>query len=89
MLIIRDRADAIINSLKKYEVVDDNNNIIDTIWKDKPSYKTDKVFIHDIKYTGRTPIEKYSMISQVLMNKKKETNTIRLLISALDHCLAS
>ncbi|MDE5811916.1 MAG: aminopeptidase P family protein [Muribaculaceae bacterium] len=53
---------------------------IDAIWPDRPALPKDKVFIHDIKYAGRSVSDK---IADLLAAAEK-SNAQDILISALD-----
>ena len=48
--------------------INSNLDFIDSIWSDRPAIPSDKIFVHDIKYCGRSRKEKISQIREV-MNK--------------------
>ena len=87
-----------LETLVDYNVVDDENNIIDVIWgEDKPKYKKDPVIILPVKYTGKSVLEKYKEVTtklneeikskeEVLYNKNPNIKILkkRYLISRLD-----
>ena len=87
-----------LETLADYNVVDDENNIIDVIWgEDKPKYKKDPVIILPVKYTGKSVLEKYKEVTmklneeikskeEVLYNKNPNIKILkkRYLISRLD-----
>ena len=86
-----------MNVLKDYNVVDDENNIIDVIWgENKPKYKKDPVIILPVEYTGMSALEKYKIVAEevnkeiqlreamLLNNKNLNIEKKRYLITRLD-----
>ena len=86
-----------MNVLKDYNVVDDENNIIDVIWgENKPKYKKDPVIILPVEYTGMSALEKYKIVAEevnkeiqlreamLLNNKNLKIEKKRYLITRLD-----
>lgn len=62
----------------KINIVKDSNNIIDSLWSDKkPKYKEDRVFIHDIKYTGEDCKSKYSKCIKKLKDMNVDNKEIK------------
>lgn len=60
--------------------LDINFRPIDTLWTDRPTLPSDKIFVHDIKYAGE---EASSKISRVLESARK-AGADAMFISALD-----
>lgn len=55
-------------------------NLVDTVWgKDKPPQPSQKVFVHDVKYSGITVPEKYKKVEA-----KLEKKVDALLVTTLD-----
>ena len=92
-----DTAESMMIILKDYNIVDDENNIIDIIWgENKPKYKKDPVIILTIEYTGDSVLQKYKKVCESINEEikkeekkllKKKNRTIekkRYLISRLD-----
>lgn len=69
-----------VNDMKMLKNVIDNDKIelvgsidlISNIWKNRPALPTDKVFYHDIKYTGSTAAEKIDSIRNEMKKKDSE-----------------
>ena len=82
----------IVYKLKNYELFDDNENLIDTIWANsKPKYSSNKIIILPEKFSGCSVLEKYKMLQnklkELLENKGEnydKNQKYRLLISRLD-----
>lgn len=53
---------------------------IDSIWENRPPLPQDKIFIHDIKYAGKSAADKLKQINDSLRAKKVDA----MLVSALD-----
>lgn len=51
------------------------------VWEDRPALPEDKVFVHDIKYAGRSAKDK---IAEALSEAQKQYDANAVLISALD-----
>ena len=69
-----------MNVLKDYNVVDDENNIIDVIWgENKPKYKKDPVIILTIEYTGDSVLQKYKKVCESINEEIKimENNLLK------------
>lgn len=64
--------------LSDYNLAHDENNIVDQIWKERPTYSKDKVIVHDVKYAGESPFEKYKRVRNTL--QKKETSEKKALV---------
>ena len=92
-----DTAESMMIILKDYNIVDDENNIIDIIWgENKPKYKKDPVIILPVEYTGKSVLEKFKEVGETINEEikkeekkllKKKNRTIekkRYLISRLD-----
>ncbi|WP_425446888.1 aminopeptidase P family protein [Dethiothermospora halolimnae] len=74
-----------VNNMKKEfdkNGIDINSDydLVDEIWQDRPEIPKDKVFIHDVKYAGKSRAEKLKEVRNE-MKKKKAKN---YLISSLD-----
>ena len=66
--------------LKDYNIVDDENNIIDVIWgENKPKYKKDPVIILTIEYTGDSVLQKYKKVCESINEEIKimENNLLK------------
>jgi len=55
-------------------------NLIDLVWNDKPSRPDTPVFIHEMKYAGKSHADKLNTIRDLL----KKENAYALVVSALD-----
>ena len=65
---------------KGLELVTITQNLVDTVWgSDKPPMPQEKVFIHEVKYSGLTVQEKYAKVAAKLAKKVDA-----LLITTLD-----
>lgn len=67
---------------KGIEVVMDLD-FISCIWEDRPSIPEDKIFIHEVKYTGKSRVEKFNEVRKIM--KEKGANCY-LLASLDDIC---
>lgn len=69
--------DTLSMKLADYELIDDKDNIIDSIWgKDKPVYKKEKVLVLPECYTGQSVKAKYDVLRKSLITRvKKWTQT--------------
>ena len=87
-LFSQESANRIKIKLRDYVFEDDKNNIIDDIWGTlKPKYKVNKVLILEEKYTGKSVLDKYKDLHNLLCKtgKNLEKMDYRLLISRLDN----
>lgn len=81
MLFSIDEAEAIRDALGVNGIsLDVNFDVVDDLWKDRPGLPEDKVFVHDIKYAGRTAESK---LADILADARKH-HADAVLISALD-----
>lgn len=55
-------------------------DLIDKIWEDRPSLPSEKVFYHDIKYTGINPKDRINKVREEMKNKGADY----YLVTALD-----
>ncbi|GLC31052.1 aminopeptidase P family protein [Clostridium omnivorum] len=55
-------------SLKNIEVIM-NLDFIGQIWKDRPSIPEDKIFIHQVKYTGKSRTDKFNEVRKIMAEK--------------------
>jgi len=62
------------------EMIAVQDNLVDKIWKNKPSDSTNKVLIHDDKWVGCTLCDKVKRLSE----KVKELKGEALLVQKLD-----
>ncbi len=84
-LFTHERADSMKKKLAKYKFVDDRENIIDTCWgKLKPKYSNNKLLILPVEFTGKTVMEKYSVLDGFIRSQLGEIDNYRLLINKLD-----
>jgi len=65
---------------KKQISLINTGDLFEELWTDRPALSTDKIFIHDEKFTGFSCVEKIETIQTHL----SETNTECIIISALD-----
>jgi Xaa-Pro aminopeptidase len=65
--------------LKGIEVVM-NLDFVGDIWRDRPSIPEDKIFIHEVKYTGKSRVEKFDEIREIM----KEKGASYYLLASLD-----
>ncbi|MDF2672815.1 MAG: peptidase, partial [Clostridiales bacterium] len=65
---------------KKNIKINKRYDFIDEIWKDRPSVPVDQVYIHDIRFAGKTALEKLNEV-RLEMNKMGVNN---YLLSSLD-----
>jgi len=70
-LFSKNDADNIILKLNKYEIIDDKENIIDLVWKNKPEYKIDNVIILNEEFTGCSVNKKFSKIKENIFKELK------------------
>ena len=87
-LFTQSSASRIKTKLVGYQFQDDKNNIIDDIWGTlKPKYPVNKVLILSEKYTGKSVLEKYKDLDNLIfgVGKRKGDENYRLLISCLDN----
>ena len=75
-----DTAESMLIILKDYNIVDDENNIIDIIWgENKPKYKKDPVIILPVEYTGKSVLEKFKEVGETINEeiKKEEKKLLK------------
>ena len=71
-LFSQESANRIKIKLRDYVFEDDKNNIIDDIWGTlKPKYKVNKVLILEEKYTGKSVLDKYKDLHNLLCKTGK------------------
>ena len=79
-------AERIINKLAGYKFEDDTKNIIDDVWGTlKPKYKNNKLLILSEEFTGKSVLDKYTILDRILSKFGGEIENSRLLISRLDN----
>ena len=84
-LFTQGRAKQMKSFLKNYEFIDDKENIIDLCWgKLKPGSSCDKVLILPVEYTGKSVIEKYNEVNDLIQTIITSDQNYRLLINKLD-----
>ncbi len=59
---------------------EENYDLIDEIWIDRPKESKNKIFIHDVKYAGKTPKEKLEDVR----NEMKKLDVNYFLLGSLD-----
>jgi len=64
---------------KKIKIVKDHD-LIEEIWKDRPAMPQEKIFLHDIKYTGLSAKQKMDKVREEM----KKSNADYYIISSLD-----
>lgn len=70
--------------LADYSLKHDEKNIVDQLWTNQPSYSKEKVIIHDLKYAGESPLQKYKRTKEKLQKSVPDVKKIALLIIRLD-----
>jgi len=65
---------------EKFIEIDSSMDLIDEIWEDRPSLPDDEIFVHDIKYAGKTIIEKLEEVRNEMEEKFADT----FILSSLD-----
>ena len=84
-LFTQGRAKQMKTFLKNYKFIDDKENIIDLCWgKLKPGSSCDKVLMLPVEYTGKSVIEKYNEVNDLIQKIIKSDQNYRLLINKLD-----
>ncbi len=54
-------------------------DFVSNIWEDRPKRKNEKVFSHDIKFAGKSRLEKISMVQEELKEKNCDLTVINIL----------
>lgn len=65
---------------KKGITLEHKYDLIDELWKDRPSISTDPIFVHDVSYAGKSRVEKVSMVREEM----KKDEATHLVLSSLD-----
>ncbi len=60
--------------------IDDRYDLINPIWKDRPELPLEKVYIHEVKYSGKSTKEKLNIVREEMKKKGAEY----YLLSSLD-----
>lgn len=60
--------------------IDDRYDLIDPIWNDRPELPLEKVYIHEVKYSGKSTKEKLNIVREEMKKKGAEY----YLLSSLD-----
>ncbi|RLD64586.1 MAG: aminopeptidase P family protein [Bacteroidetes bacterium] len=69
------------SSLTDYNIkIESNHDFIKPLWKNRPSIPTNNIFIHDIKFAGKSSIEKISQVRSIMIEK----NVTCHILSSLD-----
>lgn len=55
-------------------------DLIDELWKDRPSISTEPIFVHDVKYAGKSRVEKVNMVREEM----KKDEATHIVLSSLD-----
>lgn len=89
-LISNDFFNIFKSQLPDYTFINDSPNSVDELWgEEKPSYLKDKVFIHDVKFSGASCLQKYERVYNTFLksssySKKNEEKKVALIIVKLD-----
>ncbi|MBI6872702.1 aminopeptidase P family protein [Clostridium aciditolerans] len=65
---------------KKGTTLEHRYDLIDELWKDRPSISTEPIFVHDVKYAGKSRVEKVRMVREEM----KKDEATHLVLSSLD-----
>lgn len=65
---------------KKGTTLEHRYDLIDELWKDRPSISTESIFVHDVKYAGKSRVEKVRMVREEM----KKDEATHLVLSSLD-----
>lgn len=65
---------------KKGITLEHRYDLIDDLWKDRPSISTDPIFVHDVKYAGKSRVEKVNMVREEM----KKDEATHIVLSSLD-----
>ncbi len=57
----------------------DNIDLIDIIWSDRPSLPKNKIFIHELKYTGLSRIEKIDQVREKMVEMQASSHFVSTL----------
>ena len=63
---------------KDIEIVD--IDLIKDIWEDRPSLPKDEIFIHELKYSGKSAKEKLTEVRSILLEKNSDLTIINSLV---------
>ncbi|KAF8970449.1 Creatinase/aminopeptidase [Flammula alnicola] len=66
-------------SVKSSELISLPNNLVDAIWKDRPSRPANKVFCLDEKYSGQSHLDKVTKVREELEKKKAKAIIVTML----------
>lgn len=55
-------------------------DLINKLWKDRPSISTEPIFVHDVKYAGKSRVEKINMVREEM----KKDEATHIVLSSLD-----
>ncbi|WML37705.1 aminopeptidase family protein P [Clostridium sp. OS1-26] len=66
--------------MKKGIALEHRYDLIDELWKDRPSISTEPIFVHDVKYAGKSRVEKVNMVREEM----KKDEVTHIVLSSLD-----
>ena len=84
-LFTHEKANSMKKQLAGINFIDDRENLIDTCWgKLKPKYSTNKLLILPVEYSGKSVLDKYKELDELIQNATGEDGDYRFLINRLD-----
>jgi Xaa-Pro aminopeptidase len=84
-LFTHERANSMKQKLAGIKFIDDRENLIDTCWgKLKPKYSANKLLILPVEYSGKSVLDKYKELDELIQNSTGEEGDYRFLINRLD-----
>jgi Xaa-Pro aminopeptidase len=75
------------NNLKNHSIIYDKNHILDDILNNKKIINNSKIILHELKYAGKKPNEKFRQIFSNLKNFNRsfnENNKYAIILNKLD-----
>ncbi|WP_138158975.1 aminopeptidase P family protein [Peptoniphilus catoniae] len=67
------------NLLNSKNIIIEDVDLIYDLWKDRPALSDSKIFIHDIKYSGKSSEEKINEIRKILLEKEADLTILNSL----------
>ena len=84
-LFTHERANSMKTKLAGIKFIDDRENLIDTCWgKLKPKYSANKLLILPVEYSGKSVLDKYKELDELIQKTTGEEGDYRFLINRLD-----
>ena len=84
-LFTHEKANSMKKQLAGINFIDDRENLIDTCWgKLKPKYSANKLIILPVEYSGKSVLDKYKELDELIQNATGEDGDYRFLINRLD-----